>query len=99
MIGIPSGATTTDVYKRHRLLLDAMRKSLGAESFAAYNLVMVKEWMIVIPRRHASRESIRANGAGMMGLVWIQDIEERKEWTRLGMAKVLAHMGIPAGEM
>jgi ATP adenylyltransferase len=97
VIGIPIGATALDVHGRYRLLLDNMRESLGVTSFAAYNLVMVKEWMIVIPRRHAAQKTIRANGAGMMGFVWVQDIEERNGWTQLGMTKVLTHMGVPVG--
>ena len=72
-----------------------MRKSLSDSSFAGYNMVMVKEWIIVIPRRRAGWDNIRANGAGMMGLVWVQDIEERNGWTRLGMTELLARIGIP----
>ena len=75
-----------------------MKTSLEVSSFVAYNIVMVKEWIILIPRRHAARDKIRANGAGMMGLVWVQDVEERISWTRLGMTKVLAYMGFPKEE-
>jgi len=72
-----------------------MRNSVGAVSPTAYNMVMVRDWIMIIPRRHAARETIRANGAGMVGLVWVQDVEERNGWTRLGMTNVLTHMGIP----
>ena len=89
------GASATDVAKRYYLLLDTMRNSLGAVTSAAYNMVMVKDWIMIIPRRHAAQETIRANGAGMMGLVWVQDVEERNGWTRLGMTNVLTHMGVP----
>jgi ATP adenylyltransferase len=59
--------------------------------------VATKEWILLIPRTHQAHDSIApANGASMMGLVWVADQIERDQWTELGMSDHLAYLGIPS---
>ncbi|OCL06377.1 hypothetical protein AOQ84DRAFT_297103 [Glonium stellatum] len=98
VIGIPRFATAVDVAHRYFQLLEKTKENLKEQSDCqAYNIVFVEEWIILIPRTHKGREDIGANGAGMMGLVWVRDQHERDGWTRFGMTKHLTYLGIPRG--
>lgn len=73
-----------------------MKQSLGENTkITTYNVVMVKQWIILIPRASKGYDGIGANGAGMMGLVWVGSKQEREGWTRLGMSKYLQYLGVP----
>jgi len=61
----------------------------------AYNFVLVKEWLVLIPRANKGRDEAPTNSAGMMGMVWVRTDEERRRWTELGMVRYLASLGIP----
>lgn len=54
--------------------------------------------MVVVPRRWKGEDGVGAGGVGMMGSVWVRDQGERDAWTRFGMGKYLAAMGIPNPE-
>ncbi|OAQ75159.1 ATP adenylyltransferase domain-containing protein [Purpureocillium lilacinum] len=56
---------------------------------------MTDSWLCVIPRRRAAPGSPIANGAGMMGAVWVRDPEERRMWDTLGPSAQLSQQGIP----
>jgi ATP adenylyltransferase/5',5'''-P-1,P-4-tetraphosphate phosphorylase II len=50
-----------------------------ARANIAYNVIFTKKWIAIIPRTHAaSKDGSFTNGAGMLGLVWV-DQEERDE--------------------
>lgn len=61
-----------------------------------YNVVLVHDWMLLIPRRFAGFKGNGANAAGMLGMVWVQDQWERNRWTKLGYIKYLSMLGVPA---
>ncbi|MCJ1332245.1 hypothetical protein MMC10_008937 [Thelotrema lepadinum] len=61
-----------------------------------HNVVMTREWMMVIPRRRAGLDGATANTAGMLGMVWVNDQAQLEGWMRLGPAKVLAELGVPS---
>ena len=63
-----------------------------------HNVVLVKEWMLVIPRRRAGIGVTSANAAGMLGMVWVRSREELEEWQRCGLTKCLAEFGVPVWE-
>ncbi|KAJ9604327.1 hypothetical protein H2200_011161 [Cladophialophora chaetospira] len=61
-----------------------------------YNVILVKDWMCMIPRRHSGLDrGAGANSASAIGLVWIQNDEEKKAWTSEGPAEYLRYVGIP----
>jgi ATP adenylyltransferase len=63
----------------------------------SHNLVMVREWMLIIPRLRASQEGVKiVNAAGMMGMIWIPSNDVLDIWLQSGdpMA-LLARFGKP----
>lgn len=58
----------------------------------AYNVVLVKDWMCLIPRRRCGLEKgAGANAAAMVGLVWIVSNTEKSIWS----ADYFRYLGIP----
>ena len=100
VIGIPKSANAADVAHRYFQSLQRTKETLREESeSSAYNAVLVEDWMVLIPRTQQGREDVDANGAGMMGVVWLRDKKERDGWTRFGMTKHLTYLGIPTGSV
>ena len=62
-----------------------------------HNMVLVREWILVIPRRSNDFNGVTANSAGMMGYVWLGKSEELDRWKRVGPVLALAGLGIPSG--
>lgn len=94
--GIPDDATVADVFKRHQhLLQETMRTLTEAGAGTCHNVLMTKHWILMIPRRSKGRDSLYANGMGMMGMVWLKDQSEREAWTRFGMSDYLRELGVP----
>ncbi|KXH43219.1 hypothetical protein CNYM01_03194 [Colletotrichum nymphaeae SA-01] len=60
-----------------------------------YNVVMAEDWMCVVPRRLVGRDGVGANGAGMIGLVWLRDQAERNGWDSFGLTEHLFQLGVP----
>lgn len=65
------------------------------DGYFPHNVAVVREWMIVIPRRSNNFEDITANAPGMMGSVWLKDEEELDRWKQIGPTKALAGLGFP----
>lgn len=89
----PSAQFLLDSYNA---LLDEAKKALRFPSVSSafpHNVLLVKEWLLVIPRRRAEVDGASANGAGMMGMVWIADEERLQRWKVLGPAWVLSQLG------
>lgn len=59
-----------------------------------HNVVIVKEWLMVIPRRKARSGLTSANAAGMMGMVWVTCKEELEAWEAQGPTKILQDFGL-----
>ena len=59
------------------------------------NVVLVRDWTSMIPRRRARVNGMSANAAGMMGLIWVGLEEELEEWKRRGTCSVLRELGVP----
>lgn len=78
--------------------LEAVRaesREAGSETSIPHNVVMTTDWMILIPRRKAKIGRAAVNAAGMMGLVWVEDDDQLKEWKERGPAAVLSEVGVP----
>ena len=90
-----------DLYTRYAKLLHRVRLRLASENCKElpHNVVLVKEWMIVIPRRKAGVGMANVGAAGMMGMVWVKNEEELWEWQRQGLLEVLAQVGVPSMDL
>ena len=60
-----------------------------------HNVALVKEWIIVIPRRSHIFEGLTANTAGMMGSVWLTEEAQLERWKQVGPRSVLSGVGVP----
>ncbi|KAJ5179772.1 phosphorylase [Penicillium capsulatum] len=90
-----SSETVFEVYKS---LLEKCKEALGISTgdsvICPHNLVLVKEWMVMIPRRRGNFAGASANAAGMMGMPTLTNRGQFKIWTDLGPAKALGELGV-----
>ena len=96
LMRLPKNATHEDITNCYNSLLDKIRQILKDNRTEDYNMVLVNDWMLMIPRRHHGKDAVEANAVGMMGMVWLKSKEEREGWTRLGMTEHLRYLGVPA---
>jgi ATP adenylyltransferase len=61
-----------------------------------HNVVMDRNWLVVIPRRAAGWDGADTNAAGMLGMIWVHSEEKMNLWLGKGPANVLAQIGVPA---
>jgi ATP adenylyltransferase/5',5'''-P-1,P-4-tetraphosphate phosphorylase II len=89
-------AQLSDIYSE---LLAQARAVLNIPSNenCPHNMVLVREWIMVIPRRSNDFNGVTANSAGMMGYVWLGNVEELDRWKQVGPALALAGLGVPSG--
>ncbi|KAK3079460.1 hypothetical protein LTS18_004806 [Coniosporium uncinatum] len=75
---------------------EALEMSAEAET-VPHNVILTKQWFMVIPRRKADVGVKPAvNAAGMLGMVWCEEDEQLEQWKTHGPAKVLMEAGVPA---
>jgi ATP adenylyltransferase/5',5'''-P-1,P-4-tetraphosphate phosphorylase II len=89
--------TADDVYEVYRDLLHKCRSALGSVH-CPHNLILTREWLLVIPRRYPENGKymeLLPNGAGMMGMVTAAEQEKIDEWMSEGPATVLGAFGLP----
>lgn len=96
VLRIPEYATVADVVQRYRRLLQETEKVLrAAHQGSDYNVVLVSEWIALIPRSKAEWGGpFGANALGMLGLVAVRDQEERDVWGKFGYTDHLRSLGI-----
>lgn len=92
----PSAQQLLDAYQT---LLSNAKQAPGiepqseAEAFP-HNVVLVREWMLVIPRRTSNVDGTGTNATGMMGMVCVADEADLQRWKSLGPARVLSQLGV-----
>ncbi|KAG9577203.1 hypothetical protein KCU77_g13508, partial [Aureobasidium melanogenum] len=96
VLRLPAHANANTVYEVYLRLLEPSREVLAksGEGSRDYNVAMTADWIAVIPRR-TSNGPYGANAAGMLGIVYLPDREERDKWSQLGYTKQLVAFGIP----
>jgi ATP adenylyltransferase/5',5'''-P-1,P-4-tetraphosphate phosphorylase II len=94
-----TNSSASDLLEIYLKLLDEAKEAmrlLQPDEACAHNVVLWKDWIIVIPRRSAVVGShASANAAGMLGSVWIADQSPVDEWLELGCRNVLEQLGLP----
>lgn len=61
-----------------------------------YNLILVPEWLALIPRTSKGHGVFMANAANMVGLMWTKSDEQREAVMGMGL-RALGELGIPRG--
>ena len=96
VIRLPTNASSEYVFQQYRRLLNETKKALrDADAGGDYNLVLVSEWLALIPRRCKGYGDLIANAASMVGMMWMTSEEQRDELLRLGPPGLAATLGIP----
>ncbi|KAI5859306.1 hypothetical protein GGS23DRAFT_600595 [Durotheca rogersii] len=76
-----------------------LRSSLRLGPEAPHNVILVREWMMVIPRSKAGNGMMSANAAAMLGMVWVNSEEEYEAWVKHGPLNALLEFGVPRREL
>lgn len=96
VVGISKDAKASDVFQQYQKALSKTKESFkGKEEKEAYNVVLVRDWVVLVSRTSKGRDDAPTNAAGMLGMVWVRSDEERQKWTDLGLSTYLALLGIP----
>jgi ATP adenylyltransferase/5',5'''-P-1,P-4-tetraphosphate phosphorylase II len=61
-----------------------------------HNLIMTKDWMMVIPRRSAGAGGVYANALKFVGMMWEDRQEAVDIWREKGVGTLLKKMGWPS---
>jgi len=60
-----------------------------------YNLLVCREWMLIVPRARAQWRGVNVNGLGFAGALMVPGREELEVLRREGPLRVLAHVAVP----
>ena len=60
-----------------------------------YNLLVCRDWMLIVPRARAQWRGVNVNGLGFAGALMVPGREELEVLRREGPLRVLAHVAVP----
>ena len=60
-----------------------------------YNLIVCRDWMLIVPRARAQWRGVNVNGLGFAGALMVPGREEFEVLRREGPLRVLAHVAVP----
>ncbi|KXH32297.1 hypothetical protein CSIM01_05719 [Colletotrichum simmondsii] len=96
VLRLPQAAIPEQAHHSLQRLVSATRKAQTSGGKGCdYNAIMAEDWICVVPRRLVGRDGVGANGAGMIGLVWLRDLAERDGWDSFGLTDHLVQLGVP----
>jgi ATP adenylyltransferase len=90
----------SEIWSIYRELLRGCRKALGIQedddrTACSHNMVLTKDWILVIPRRTRKYGGLMVNAMGVMGIPAVANEELFGNFKRIRPGKVLSEMGIP----
>lgn len=81
---------------QYERLLEMTKNALKiADAGSDYNLILVSEWIALIPRRRKGWGAFIANAANMVGSLWLRSEEQRDDMLGHPLLDMLAELGIP----
>lgn len=87
---LPSEPSSAQLIETYETLLHLAK----VDKAAGHNVLIVKEWMLVIPRRQGRKGVLSANAAAMAGMVWVIGEEEVRQWVEQGPMNLLCEFGV-----
>ncbi|KAH7347582.1 putative phosphorylase [Plectosphaerella cucumerina] len=92
--------TSREVFDTYNSLLAKARQHLGnaaddSDTPCPHNIILLKDWILVIPRRPVNNSGFMTNAAGMMGMIITSTEEQAQKWLDKGVSAALAECGIP----
>ena len=96
VIRLPADSSAEQVSTQYGRLLTLAKNALKAAGASTdYNLVLVSEWMALIPRRKKGWGTFIANAANMVGSLWLRSEGQRDDLLEQPLLDMLAELGIP----
>ncbi|KAL9582172.1 MAG: hypothetical protein Q9203_005607 [Teloschistes exilis] len=97
VIRLPNDASVDYVFQRYERLLNETRKAfLVAGGGSDYNLILVRDWLALVPRQSKGPGEVMFNAANIAGLMWTKDDDFKERIIRM-LPGGLAELGIPKG--
>ena len=96
VLRVPENSPPEQVYTQYERLLKMTKNALKAAGAGTdYNLILVSEWIALIPRRSKGWGPFVANAANMVGSLWLKSEAQRDEMFERPLLDMLAELGIP----
>lgn len=76
-------------------MFHAQRDEVGLRPGSAYNMIIVSQHMIVIPRKTADIDGVQANAAAMIGVAYCSSEEQYQAWVQREPMQLLRQFGAP----
>lgn len=96
VLRLSKDSSPEEVYTQYERLLKMTKSALKAAGAGTdYNLILVSEWIALIPRRRKGWGPFVANAANMVGSLWLTSEEQRDELLERPLLDMLAELGIP----
>jgi sulfate adenylyltransferase (ADP) / ATP adenylyltransferase len=92
----PLAISETLLAHYHRLLatLNLIENSAATEPLGAYNLLITREWMCVVPRSQESFAGIPVNSLGFTGALLVKNQAQLEQLRALGPLTLLTEVGV-----
>jgi ATP adenylyltransferase len=85
-----------DLHRCYGALLQAAGLDYrGEQQTGAYNLLMTRQWMVIVPRSQDHAHGISVNSLGFAGTLFVATPEQRATLTALGPLALLEQVTIP----
>ena len=85
---------TNELEKYQQLLAKTDLNQKKSAKTAPYNLLMTREWMMVIPRSQESYQDISINSLGFAGALLVRNPEQMEQLKQIGPLTFLQKVGI-----
>lgn len=92
IVNSPENAAQVSLNHYHQLLRHVGRlkqDNPGTQQTGAYNLLITRRWMMIIPRSQESWHSIAVNSLGFAGALLVRDTQQLSELKTLGLMNLL----------
>jgi sulfate adenylyltransferase (ADP) / ATP adenylyltransferase len=87
---LPVKGSAADLHERYRHMLH----EAGCEA-GPYNLLVARDWMLLVPRSRATFEGIPVNSLAFAGALFVRDEDELRAVERIGPMAVLRGVAFP----
>lgn len=95
-------AMAEQTHARYRDMLEATKIGITDDGeprqAGAYNLLVTRRWMLLVPRRKEFADSISINALGYAGSLFVRDAAQMAAVQRRGPMSLLAEVSIPLGK-
>ena len=96
VIRLPANASAEQVHTQYERLLTLAKTALKAAGAGTdYNLILVSEWMALIPRRKKGWGTFVANAVNMVGSLWLRNEGQWNDLLERPLLDLIAEVGIP----